>query len=68
MIKKIEQEDFLVCVDVIKKSFLTVAKDFNLTNQNAPRFTAFATNLERLQWQHQNENRKCLDIGKIIKS
>mgnify|MGYP003528427168 CR=1 FL=1 len=36
MIKKIEQEDFLICVDVIKKSFSTVAKDLNLTNQNAP--------------------------------
>lgn len=43
MIRKVEQKDIKECVDVIVKSFMTVADGFGFTINNAPRFTAFAT-------------------------
>ena len=48
MIRKVEQEDIKECVDVIVKSFMTVADEFGFTIDNAPRFTAFATTEERI--------------------
>ena len=51
MIKAIEITDIAECVNVIRESFLTVADDFGFTEENAPRFTAFATTEERLIWQ-----------------
>ena len=43
MIRKIKSEEIPICVEVIKKSFLTVADEYGFTEENAPRFTAFAT-------------------------
>ena len=57
MIKQIDKNDIPVCVELIKRSFLTVAEEFGFTAENAPRFTAFATTPERLEWQLYNENR-----------
>lgn len=57
MIKKIESGNISKCVKVIRDSFLTVADEFGLTIENAPRFTAFSVNEERLLWQMNNENR-----------
>lgn len=57
MIRKVGREDIHECVDVIKRSFLTVADEFGLTEENAPRFTAFATTEERLFWQFYSEHR-----------
>ncbi len=57
MIKNIEKNDIKECVDVIKTSFLTVANQFGFTEENAPRFTAFATTEERLHWQLEGEHR-----------
>lgn len=53
MIRQIEKEDIDRCVQVIRDSFMTVAEEFGFTEENAPRFTAFATTVERLQWQYQ---------------
>lgn len=53
MIKQIEKVNIPECVQVIRKSFLTVADNFNFNKENAPRFTAFATTIERLEWQFQ---------------
>lgn len=39
------------CVQVIRKAFQTVADEFGFTEENAPRFTAFATDERRL-WYH----------------
>ena len=47
MIKKANSNDLAECVEVIKSSFLTVADEFGFTPENAPRFTAFATTIER---------------------
>ena len=57
MIKAIGQEELAVCVDVIKESFRTVADEFGFTEENAPRFTAFATTQDRLRWHLNGEHR-----------
>ncbi len=57
MIKQINASDISECVELIKNSFMTVAEEFGFTTENAPRFTAFATTPERLEWQLYNENR-----------
>ena len=57
MIKIITEKDILECVNVIKESFLTVANEFGFTPENAGRFTAFATNEERLKWHLTKEKR-----------
>ena len=57
MIKKIKSEEIPICVEVIKKSFLTVADEYGFTEENAPRFTAFATTQDRLYWHMDGEHR-----------
>ena len=57
MIKEISINDIPTCVEVIRESFGTVAKDFGLTEKNAARFTAFATTVERLNSQLNGEHR-----------
>ncbi len=53
MIRQMKTEEIDKCVQVIRDSFITVAEDFGITKENAPRFTAFATTRERLMWQRQ---------------
>ncbi len=57
MIKEIDKSEIAECVNVIRKSFLTVADEFGFTIENAPRFTAFATTEERLFYQNEYEHR-----------
>ena len=57
MIREINRNDIPECVEIIKKSFKTVADEFGFTMENAPRFTAFATTEDRLNWQIDNEHR-----------
>lgn len=57
MIREVRRDDVPACVEIIKKSFMTVADEFGFTLENAPRFTAFATTEERLYWQMDNEPR-----------
>ena len=57
MIKEVNQENISQCVKVITDSFITVANDFGITAENAPRFTAFATTEERLRWHLIHEHR-----------
>ena len=70
MIRKIEEQDIPECVQIIKKSFLTVANQFGFTMNNAPRFTAFAMTEDRLLHQLKNEQRPmygaCNQAGKIV--
>ena len=58
MIRQITKKDIPECVDIIRKSFKTVADEYGFTIENAPRFTAFATTEERLSWQLENEPRQ----------
>ena len=57
MIREVKREEIPKCVSLIKKAFLTVADEFGFTEENTPRFTAFATNEERLLWQMDGEHR-----------
>lgn len=57
MIKEINEKDIAECVKVIRESFHTVAEAFGFTEENAPRFTAFATTEERLNWHLLGEHR-----------
>jgi len=69
MIRKVDQKDIGECVDVIRKSFKTVADEFGFTVDNAPRFTAFATTAERLWWHLNEEHRPmyvCCEDGAIV--
>ena len=56
MIRAIGQDDIIPCVNVIRESFGTVAKELGFTEENAPRFTAFATTKERLDGQLNEEH------------
>lgn len=69
MIKAIEQEHIGECVCVIRESFGTVAKEFGFTQQNAPRFTAFATDENRIHRHFLVERRPMYGYfadGKLI--
>ncbi|MBD5482431.1 MAG: hypothetical protein HDR15_07925 [Lachnospiraceae bacterium] len=57
MIRKVLKNDLDECVKVIRSSFQTVADEFGFTEDNAPRFTAFATTLERLLYHYEQEKR-----------
>ena len=70
MIKEIDKSEIAECVNVIRKSFQTVADEFGFTIENASRFTAFATTEERLLYQLENEHRPMAayysDEGRIL--
>lgn len=52
MIVKVDSKKQLeICLDIIHKSFITVADDFNLTRDNCPSHTAFIS-LEKLKAQY----------------
>ena len=57
MIKEIGKNEIPECVSVIRKSFRTVADEFGFTQENAPRFTAFAITEEWLGYQLEYEHR-----------
>ena len=70
MIKEIDKSEIAECVNVIRKSFQTVADEFGFTVENAPRFTAFAITEEWLLYQLEYEHRPMAayydDNGKIL--
>ena len=57
MIREINENDINACVDVICRSFLTVADSFGLTKESAPGFPAFATDEQRLKKQFLQDKR-----------
>lgn len=69
MIKQVNQEDIPRCAVVIRESFGTVADELGITEENAPRFTAFATKVDRLNWHLHGEHRPMFafwDRGEIV--
>ncbi|MDE6764665.1 MAG: GNAT family N-acetyltransferase [Oscillospiraceae bacterium] len=69
MIKQITKENIPECVKVIRESFGTVAEEFGITPENAPRFTAFAVTEDRLYCQFDSEHRLMsayFEDGKIV--
>lgn len=68
MIKEISKNDLDECAKVIRESFKTVANEFNITEDNAPTYVAFATTEAKLSKQY-DEGRKMFayfDNGKIV--
>ena len=68
-IRPMRIEDISECVNVIRSAFKTVADDLGFTEENAPRFTAFATDDRRLYYQFMEEHRPMYVFekeGKII--
>ena len=52
MIVKVNSKEQLeACLDIIRKSFMTVANEFHLTKENCPSHTAFMP-LEKLETQY----------------
>ena len=49
MIRQVEIFEFPVAAEMIRESFMTIAKEFNITKENCPRHTAFSTTAEELQ-------------------
>ncbi len=57
MIREVKREDIPTCVNLIRSSFMTVADEYGITKENAPRFTAFAISDDRLYWHMDQEHR-----------
>lgn len=57
MIREMRSNEIPVCVDIIRKSFQTVADEFGFTEENAPYFTAFAMTEEKIQYWAGVEHR-----------
>ena len=51
-IRAVSESDLSRCAEVIRTSFATVAEEFGITPENAPRFTAFAVDEARLKRQY----------------
>jgi len=69
MIREITKADIPECVDVIRESFLTVGKQFNITPENAPMFTAYATDEAKILHWMDNQHRPmygCFEDGKLV--
>lgn len=67
-IRKVTENDIPECVQVIRRSFQTVADEFGFTPEKDPKFTSYATTEERLRWHMFNEHRPmyaCFVDGKI---
>lgn len=57
MIREMRREEIPACVEIIRKSFQTVADEFGFTSENAPLFVAFAVSDERLIKQLDEQHR-----------
>jgi len=53
MIKQVQAPDLEHCLSVIRKSFATVAKEFNITEENCPNHTSFIK-MQRLEYHMEN--------------
>ena len=51
MIRQLKASEFPLAAEVIRTSFLTVANDLGLTEENCPNYVGFATTAERLRTQ-----------------
>lgn len=69
VIRYMSIEEIPQCVNVIRTAFLTVADELGFTPENAPGFTAFATDEGRIRYQFCVEKRPCyvyLYQGRIV--
>ena len=69
MIRQIKKQDIPECVEVIRSSFLTVGKEFNITPENAPLFTAYATDEAKVNFWMDEQKRPMygyFENGKMV--
>ena len=69
VIRHMSVEEIPECVNVIRVAFKTVADEFGFTQENAPGFTAFATDDQRIRYHFCVENRPMyvfLHQGRIV--
>ena len=69
MIRKLNENDFNEAIAVICSSFMTVAEEFDITRENAPAFTAYATDENKLRTWMYEQNRPMygyFDDGKMV--
>lgn len=69
VIREIFQDDITHCVNVIRESFRTVAEEFGFTEENAPGFTAFSIDEDRINWHLNGEHRSMygyFEEGKLV--
>ena len=69
MIRKLTENDIAEAIKVICTSFMTVAEEFDITRENAPLFTAFATDENRLKaWMFEQHRPMYgyFDDGKMV--
>lgn len=67
-IRKVTEKDIPECVEVVRRSFQTVADEFGFTAEKDPTFTSYATTEERLKLHMFTEKRPmyaCFVNGKI---
>ncbi|SCW36158.1 Acetyltransferase (GNAT) family protein [Ruminococcaceae bacterium YRB3002] len=57
MIRQIEKKDIPDCVEVITTSFMTIADQFGITPDNAPAFTAYATDAAKIEHWMEEQHR-----------
>ena len=57
MIRQLTKQDIHECVEVIRSSFLTVGKEFNITPENAPGFTAYSTDEAKVNFWMDEQKR-----------
>ena len=58
MIRAVTHNDIPACTCLIRESFMTVAEEYGITKENAPRFTAFAISEAKLLQQLDDEHRR----------
>lgn len=51
MIRLVTDKDLSICADVIRESFETVAREFQITQENAPYYVAFSLTPDKLKEQ-----------------
>ena len=56
-VRPVRPEDLPACAALIRESFRTAADEFGITQENAPRFTAFSVTEEKLLYQLEAERR-----------
>ncbi len=56
-VRPVRLDDLPACAALIRECFQTVADEFGLTEENAPRFTAFSVTEEKLLHQLEDERR-----------
>ena len=56
-VRPVRSEDLPACAALVRESFQTVADEFGLTEENAPRFTAFSVTEQSLRRQFEDERR-----------